>query len=216
VLGLAGLMSHLAVADGDEAFTRRQVERFAALAERFPECPRHVANSAAALRFPEARFDAVRCGIAVYGLSPFGTDPTGDDLRPALRLESFVADVKLLETGDSAGYGRRFVASEPTWIGLVPAGYADGVPRILSGRADVLVRGRRRRVAATVSMNQLTFVIGPECDVAPGDAVTLIGEDGAERILAEEWAHIAGTINYEIVTSLAPRPRRVEHVLRGA
>jgi alanine racemase len=216
VLGLAGLMSHLAVADADEAFTRLQVERFAALAQRFPQCPRHVANSAAALRFPEARFDAVRCGIAVYGLSPFGADPSADELRPALRLESFVADVKLLQAGDSAGYGRRLVASEPTWIGLVPAGYADGVPRVLSGRADVLVRGRRRRVAATVSMDQLTFVIGPECDVQAGDAVTLIGEDGGERILAEEWAHIAGTINYEIVTSLAPRPRRVEHVLRGA
>jgi alanine racemase len=127
-----------------------------------------------------------------------------------------VADVKLLAPGGSAGYGRRLVASEPTWIGLVPAGYADGVPRILSGSADVLVRGHRRRVAATVSMDQLTFAVGPVCDVEPGDAVTLIGEDGGERILAEEWAHLAGTITYEIVTSLAPRPRRVEHVLRGA
>jgi alanine racemase len=216
VLALGGLMSHLAVADADEPFTRGQIERFGALAARFPACPRHIANSAAVLRFPEARFDAVRCGIAVYGLSPFGADPAADGLMPAIRLESFVADVKLLAAGESAGYGRRFVASEPTWIGLVPAGYADGVPRILSGRADVLVRGRRRRVAATVSMDQLTFVIGAECDVEPGDAVTLIGEDGGERILAEEWARLAGTINYEIVTSLAPRPRRVEHVLRGA
>jgi alanine racemase len=203
------------VAAASSTLTRRQVERFAALAERFPKCPRHVANSAATLRFPDARFDAVRCGIAVYGLSPFAADPSADGLRPALRLDSFVVDVKLLDVGDSAGYGRRFVATEPTWIGLVPAGYADGVPRVLSGRADVLVRGRRRRVAATVSMDQLTFVIGSECDVQPGDAVTLIGEDGGERILAEEWAQIAGTINYEIVTSLAPRPRRVEHVLRG-
>ena len=211
-----GLMSHLAVADADEAFTRGQISRFGGLAERFPACPRHIANSAAVLRYPEARFDAVRCGIAVYGLSPFGTDPGADGLTPAIRLESFVAEVKLLATGESAGYGRRFVAAEPTWIGLVPVGYADGVPRVLSGKADVLVRGRRRLVAATVSMDQLTFVIGSECDVAPGDAVTLIGEDGRERILPEEWARIAGTINYEIVTSLAPRPRRVEHVLRGA
>ena len=135
------------------------------------------------LRYPEARFDAVRCGIAVYGLSPFGTDPADDGLTPAIRLESFVAEVKLLATGESAGYGRRFVAAEPMWIGLVPVGYADGVPRILSGKADVLVRGRRRLVAATVSMHQLMFVIGSECDVAPGDAVTLIGEDGRERIL---------------------------------
>jgi alanine racemase len=216
VLSLAGLMSHLAAADADETFTRGQLERFGELAARFPACPRHIANSAAVLRFPAARFDAARCGIAVYGLSPFGADPAADGLTPAIRLESFVAEVKLLAAGESAGYGRRFVASEPTWVGLVPAGYADGVPRILSGRADVLVRGRRRRVAATVSMDQLTFVIGAECDVEPGDAVTLIGDDGDERILAEEWARLAGTINYEIVTSLAPRPRRVEHVLRGA
>jgi alanine racemase len=216
VLRLAGLMSHLAVADTDPAFTARQVERFAALAGRFPSCPRHLANSAAALRAPEARFDAVRCGIAVYGISPFGADPADDGLRPALRLESRVAAVKRLEAGESAGYGRRFVASEPTWIGLVPAGYADGVPRALSGKADVLVGGRRRRVAATVSMDQLTFVAGPERDVEPGDRVTLLGTDGEERIGAEEWARLAGTIAYEIVTSLAPRPRRVEHVVRGA
>jgi alanine racemase len=216
VLRPAGLMSHLAVADADEGFTRLQIERFAAVAARFPPCPRHLANSAGALRFPEARLNAVRCGIAVYGLSPFGTDPAADGIAPALRMESFVADVKLLQPGSSSGYGRRLVASEPTWIGLVPAGYADGVPRALSGRADVLVGGRRRRVAATISMDQLTFVIGPERDVEPGDPVTLLGADGDEQILAEEWASLTGTINYEIVTSLAPRPRRVEHVVAGA
>jgi alanine racemase len=215
VLTLAGLMSHLAVADSDARFTHLQIERFAALADRFPPCPRHLANSAGALHFPDSRFDAVRCGIAVYGLSPFGADPAEHGIMPALRLESHVADVKLLQPGESSGYGRRFVASAPTWIGLVPTGYADGVPRVLSGQADVLVGGRRRRVAATVSMDQLTFVIGPDCDVEPGDPVTLIGADGDERILAEEWARLAGTINYEIVTSLAPRPRRVEHVVAG-
>jgi alanine racemase len=211
----AGLMSHLAVADTDADFTRGQVERFAEVAASFPPCPRHLANSAATLRFPEARFDAVRCGIATYGLSPFEADPDADGLTPALRMETHVAAVKLLEPGESSGYGRRFVATEPTWIGLAPAGYADGVPRVLSGRADVLVGGRRRRIAATVSMDQLTFMIGANCDVEPGDTVTLIGRDGDERILAEEWARLAGTINYEIVTSLAPRPRRVEHVVAG-
>jgi alanine racemase len=215
MLRLSGLMSHLAAADTDPAFTRMQVARFTALAEHFPGCPRHIANSAATLRIPEARLDAVRCGIAVYGLSPFGADPAADELRPALRMESRVADVKLLQPGESSGYGRRFVAAEPTWVGLVPAGYADGVPRILSGRADVLVRGTRRRIVATISMDQLTFVIGRERDVEPGDAVTLIGADGDEHVPAEEWARLAGTINYEIVTSLAPRARRVEHVVAG-
>ena len=216
VLALAGLMSHLAVADADDAFAREQVERFAALADRFPACPRHIANSAAVLRHPEAGFDTVRCGIAVYGLSPFAGDPAADGLQPALRLESFVRRREAACGRRERRVRRRFVAPEPTWIGLVPAGYADGVPRVLSGQADVLVRGRRRRIAATVSMDQLTFVIGPDCDVERGRHVTLIGEDSGERILVEEWAGIAGTINYEIVTSLGPRPRRVEHVLRGA
>ncbi len=222
-LRLAGLMSHLASADSagvphaaDAAFTDRQLERFQAVSDRFPAALRHVANSAAALRVADARWDAVRCGIAVLGLSPFATSPADDGLVPALRFSSYVADLKLLQPGESAGYGRRFIATEPTWIGLVPAGYADGVPRSLAGRADVLVRGTRRRIAAAVSMDQLTFVIGPECDVELGDAVTLIGSDGGQTVTAEEWAGIAGTINYEIATGLEPRPWRVDHVFTGA
>jgi alanine racemase len=212
-LRLAGLMSHLAAADSDPDHTRRQLERFAQLSERFPPCTRHIANTAGALAFPEARFDAVRSGIAIYGLSPFNDVPDAHGLTPALRLESYVAQVKRLEAGESAGYGRRFIAERPTWIGLAPAGYADGVPRLLSGRMDVLVRGRRRRVAATVSMDQLTFVIGDECDVELGDPVVLIGRDGPERIGAEEWARLCDTISYEIVCDIAPRRRRVEHVI---
>lgn len=221
-LRLTGLMSHLASADSagvphaaDAAFTDEQIERFRAVADRFPECTRHLGNSAAALRVADARWDAVRCGIAVLGLSPFATSPQDDGLTPALRFTSYVADVKLLQPGESAGYGRRFIATEPTWIGLVPVGYADGVPRILSGQADVLVRGRRRRVAATISMDQLTFVIGRERDVELGDPVTLIGRDGADAVTAEEWARLAGTINYEVVTGLEPRPWRVDHVFTG-
>jgi alanine racemase len=214
-LRLSGLMSHLASADADPSFTRQQLERFAAVAERFPPCPRHIGNSAAALSEPASFLDAVRCGVAVYGLSPFGEDPDRHGLVPALRFETYVAQRKRLEPGDSAGYGRRFVASRPTWIGLAPAGYADGVPRVLSGRMEVLVGGRRRRVAATISMDQLTFVIGSECDVELGDTVTLIGTDGDERVRAEEWADLAGTINYEIVTGIAPRRGRVEHVVVG-
>jgi alanine racemase len=215
-LRLGGLMSHLASADDDPAHTRTQLDRFAALAQRFPPCPRHVANSAATLGSEGAIWDAVRCGIAVYGLSPYQDDPSRHGLRPALRFESYVAQLKLLEAGDSAGYGRRFVADRPTWVGLAPAGYADGVPRVLSGKMDVLVRGLRRRVAATISMDQLTFVIGERCDVELGDAVVLIGWDGDQRIGAEEWAALSDTISYEILTDIAPRRRRVEHVVRGA
>jgi len=213
LLRLSGLMSHLSSADDDADHTREQLERFRQFAEGLPDCPRHVANSAGALGYPEARFDAVRCGIAIYGLSPFGDDSAARGLAPALRLESYVAQLKLIEPGEGTGYGRRFVAERPTWIGLVPAGYADGVPRLLSGRMDVLVRGRRRRVAATISMDQLTFVVGEQCDVELGDRVVLIGSDGGERIGAEEWAARSDTIAYEIVCDIAPRRRRVEHVI---
>src|SRR4029450_12435106 len=92
-----------------------------------------LANSAATLRYAETRFDAVRCGIALYGISPFGSDPAADGLEPALRWESYLALVKRLEPGESAGYGRRFVADRPTWIGIVPVGYADGFRRDLTG-----------------------------------------------------------------------------------
>jgi alanine racemase len=222
-LRLAGLMSHFASADSggrrfhaDADFTEQQARTFREVSRRFPDCPRHIANSAAALRFAEARWDAVRCGIAVLGMSPFATSPADDGLRPALGFTSYVADVKRLAPGESSGYGRRFRAAEPTWIGLVPTGYADGVPRLLSGRADVLVRGRRRRVAATISMDQLTFVIGPTCDVSVGDPVTLIGREGEEAVTAEEWGTWAETINYEIATGLEPRPCRVDRVFTGA
>jgi alanine racemase len=215
-LRLAGLMSHLATADCDDEFTSRQLDRFVALSDRFPPCPRHVANSAAAMWRPDARYDAVRCGVGIYGLHPAGGDPAEQSLAPAMRFESYVAQVKLRQPGESAGYGRRFVADRPTWIGLAPAGYADGVPRLMSGRAEVLVGGRRRLVAPTISMDQLIFVIGEECDVEPGDRVVLLGSDGDDAIRAEEWARWAETINYEIVTDIAPRRRRVEHVVVGA
>jgi alanine racemase len=225
LLRLGGLMSHFASADSggtafhaDADFTEQQARRFGELADRFPPGPRHIANSAAALRLADTRWDAVRCGIAVLGMSPFATSPADDGLRPALAFRSYVADVKRLRTGESSGYGRRFRARRPTWIGLVPTGYADGVPRLLSGRADVLVRGRRRRVAATVSMDQLTFVIGTGAtsDVEVGDPVTLLGRDGDESVTAEEWGAWAETINYEIATGLEPRPCRVDRVFTGA
>ena len=215
-LRLGGLMSHLASADDDAAHTQLQLERFSRLAEVFPPCPRHIANSAATIATAAAAWDAVRCGIAVYGLSPFQDDPARHGLRPALHFESYVAQLKQLQPGDSAGYGRRLVVDRPTWIGLAPAGYADGVPRVLSGKMDVLVRGRRRRVAATISMDQLTFVVGEHCDVELGDAVVLIGGQGGDRIGAEEWARLSDTISYEILTDIAPRRRRVEHVVVGA
>src|ERR687886_147909 len=154
-----------------------------------------LANSAAALRLPAARFDAARCGIALYGLSPFGTDPAEDGLEPALLWRSHLAQVKQLASGESTGYGRRFVADRPTWIGIVPVGYADGFRRDLTG-TEVRVGGERRRVVGTISMD--AFAVELDRELPPGTPVTLIGHG----VLAEEHARIADTITYELVSRI--------------
>jgi alanine racemase len=199
---VAGVMSHLATADEDEPFARAQLDAFAAVAERFPGAIRHIANSAATLSIPEARLDAVRCGVALYGLSPFGRDPEEHGLEPVLSWRSYVAQAKVMRSGDSTGYGRRFVAEGETRIGLVPVGYADGFRRGLTG-TEVLVAGTRRRVLGTVSMDSFAVELGDEPEGAP---VTLVG-DG---VLVEEHARHAGTINYEITTGMVSDPRRAD------
>ncbi len=145
--GVVGLMSHFAVADTDPEFTEVQLARFLAATAPYAHLQRHIANSAGTLRHPAAHLDAVRCGIALYGISPFGTDPVADGLRPALRWESSIALVKTLAPGESTGYGRRFVATEPTRVGIVPVGYADGFRRDMTGTEVVVARrasaGRR-------------------------------------------------------------------------
>jgi alanine racemase len=211
---LAGVWTHFATADetGDE-FLGEQLAAFRGVAERVrdiePGVTVHAANSAATLREPEAHFDMVRCGIAIYGLDPFGADPAEHGLEPALELRSYVADVKRFEAGASAGYGRTWRASEDTWVGVLPIGYGDGVRRGLSNNAEVLVRGRRRPLVGTVSMDNITVDLGPETDVEPGDVAVLIGAEGSERVSAEEIARRLGTINYEVTTGLSARVRRM-------
>jgi alanine racemase len=200
---VVGLMSHLATADErDQAFAREQVARFRELASQFAGVTAHIANSAATLAFPEARFDAVRCGIALYGLSPFGDDPANHGLEPVLSWRSYVVLAKTLAPGESTGYGRRFVAERPTRIGIVPVGYADGFRRGLSG-ANVLVGEMRRPVVGTVSMDSLAVELGDE---SAGTPVTLVG-DG---VLAEEHALRLGTINYEITCAIRSDPLRAD------
>ena len=202
---VVGVMSHLASAEADPAFTGLQVDRFREATAQLGSLTRHLANSAATLRYAESRFDAVRCGIAVYGISPFGTDPAADGLEPALRWESHLALVKLLEPGESTGYGRRYVAARTTWIGIVPVGYADGFRRDMTG-TEVLVDGRRCPVVGTISMDALAVELGGELPI--GTQVTLVG-DG---ILVEEHARVAGTIGYEIATGLNTRSGRARRV----
>ncbi len=200
-----GLMTHLATADSDQAFARAQLECFRE-ATADSNLTRHAANSAAALRLPDSRLDAARCGVAIYGLSPFGLDPAEDGLEPVLSWRSELAQVKQLRPGESTGYGRTFVAEEPTWIGIVPVGYADGFRRDVTG-SDVLVDGERRRVVGTVSMD--SFAVELPGELPAGTQVTLIG-DG---LLVEEHARVAGTINYELTAALPAHPDRTTRVV---
>jgi alanine racemase len=213
-LRLAGAMTHFATADDDPGFVAEQLAAFGPWADAVralePDVIVHAANSAAALRAPAARFDMVRCGIAVYGLDPFHRDPAAHGLEPALSLCTYVAEVKRCAPGESTGYGRRFVAESPTWIGTLPIGYADGVRRALTNNADVLVGGRRRPLVGTVSMDNVTVDLGPG-DGEPqhrGAPAMVIGAQGGERILAEELAERLGTINYEITTGISARVPR--------
>ena len=204
--GVVGLMSHLASADCDAEFTEQQIERFREATEPHRRLTRHLANSAGALRFAEARFDAARCGIAIYGLSPFGTDPAADGLEPALQWSSQLAQVKLLAPGESTGYGRRFVAERPTWIGILPIGYADGFRRDMTG-TEIRVAGEPRPVVGTISMDALAVELGRELPV--GTPVTLLGHG----VLAEDHARVAGTINYELVCGINSDPARARRVV---
>jgi alanine racemase len=205
---LAGLMTHFATADEDDpAFLHEQLERFERWIARHPGVLVHAANSAATLREPAARFGMVRCGIAIYGLDPFHRDPADHGLEPALELVSYVAEVKRARPGESAGYGRRFLAERETWLGTIPIGYGDGVRRGLTNNADVLVGDRRVPLVGTVSMDNITVDLGDE-PVERGTEAVLIGTRGGERILAEDVAARLGTINYEVTCGISPRVPR--------
>jgi alanine racemase len=202
---VVGLMSHLATSDSDPGFAREQLGRFREATEPYSHLTRHIANSGAALGLPEAHFDAARCGIALYGISPFEGDPGDYGLQPALSWRSRLAQVRLLQPGESTGYGRRFVAERPTWIGIVPVGYEDGFRRDMSG-TEILVDGERRRTIGTVSMDAVAVELDGELPV--GTPVTLIG-DG---VRIEEHAKVADTIGYEIACGInagAVRARRI-------
>jgi alanine racemase len=203
---VVGLMSHFASADCDPEFTETQIRRFREATEPYRHLTRHLANSAGTLHFPDARFDAARCGGAIYGLSPFGADPGEEGLEPALHWASELAQVRQLGTGEGTGYGRRFVAERPTWIGIVPVGYADGFRRNLTG-AEVRVGGELRRVVGTVSMD--AFAVELERELPPGTPVTLLGHG----VLAEDHARVAGTINYELVCRISSDPARARRVV---
>jgi alanine racemase len=215
---LAGAMTHFATADDpDDPFFERQLEEFAGWAAQVkaahPWIVVHAANSAATLREKNAHFDMVRCGIAVYGMDPFGLDPLERRLEPALELSSYLAEVKACAPGQSAGYGRRFIAVHETVLGVLPIGYGDGWRRAFSDNADVLIAGERRPIVGTVSMDNLTVDLGASTDahVLRGGEAILIGARGEQRITAEELARRINTINYEVTCGLTARVPRLYH-----
>ena len=203
---VVGLMSHLATADSDSAYTEWQIGRFREATAQYTHLTRHLANSAGALRYPSARFDAARCGLALHGLSPYGTDPADDGLEPVLTWTSYIAQTRLLRAGESTGYQRRFVAAAASWIGIVPVGYADGFRRDLTG-TTVRVGGELRRVVGAISMDALAVELDRELPI--GTPVVLIGRG----VLAESHARVGGTITHELVTGISSDPTRARRVV---
>lgn len=217
---LAGVFTHLAVADEEEAdsveFTDGQLETFAKTLALLPPVPAiHAANSAGGLARADARLSFVRAGIAVYGISPGpGVDHLCEGLQPAMELRARVGLVKQVRAGSRISYGLRHRFERDTTVATIPIGYADGVPRRLSAvGGEVLIGGRRRPIVGAVTMDQL-MVDCDDDDVRIGDDVTLIGAQespagGTERIRAEDWAAQLDTIGYEIVCGVSKRIGRV-------
>lgn len=210
---LAGVWTHFATSEEeDDSFLREQLARFEQLAlparERHPGLRLHAANSAATLRGAEFHFDFVRCGVAIYGMDPFGADAAAHGLEPAMSLHGYVAEVKPAADGDSVGYGRSWTADGDTVVGVIPIGYGDGYRRGFSNRADVLVEGVRVPGVGTISMDNLTVDLGPSSAVEPGAPAVLLGAQGNDEISAEELALHLGTINYEITCGISPRVPR--------
>jgi alanine racemase len=216
-LRIAGLMSHLAEAESPESPANRiQLERFAALAglltesER-PEVEVHLANTCGALFLPATRFDVVRIGLALYGAGP---EASGLELEPVMSLRAELVQVREVPAGTRAGYGGRWVAPGPARVGVVPLGYADGYPWRAERAVEVLVRGQRAPLAGAVSMD-LVLVDLTATGGEVGEVVTLLGEDGGERITASELAERTGTLVYEVLCHFGLRLPRVVGRLRG-
>jgi len=214
-LTVEGIFTHFAAAEGDAAFTHHQLARFAPAAEavraRFPRAVRHAAATAGLLAHPASRLDMVRLGLGLYGLLPAPHLAGAIALRPAMALWGKVAQVRQVSPGATVGYGRTFTAAQPEWIATVTIGYGDGYPRVLSGKGSLLAAGRRVPVVGRVSMEYVTVNLGGGSAPAlgPGDPVLVFGPG----LAIEEVADGASTISYEILTSIAPRVRRI--YLRG-
>ena len=217
-LEIAGIMTHFAAADepGEDDFTRRQIEEFGQVVDSLRRCGIdpplvHAANTAAAWRFPEARFDMIRVGLGLYGLHPSKAVARESDssVRPALRMTTRVLHIQRIEAGETVGYGRTWRADEPRTLATLAAGYNDGVPYFLSNRGDVLINGRRCPVVGSICMDVSVIDITEAGDVEVGDEAVLFGRQDGASIHVDEWAAMGDTINYELLCNISPRVRRI-------
>ena len=211
---LVGVMTHFASAGEHPSSVDSQLGRFLpcvrAVKAEWPHAIAHAANSAATMYWPQAHLDTVRCGIAVYGLSPMQGDARAEGLTPALSWTSRVVLLKPVHAGEGVGYGHTFRPPHDTQLALVPLGYADGLFRLLGNRGHVLIRGHRYPIAGRVSMDSFAADVGMASPVRAGDQVTLIGQDGEPRVSAEDMAGWAQTINYEVTCNIsAARAQRM-------
>ena len=214
-LELDGLWTHLACAENDEVTTKRQLDLFTETVEQVRRAgytPRllHAANTAGMICFPDSRFDLVRAGIGIYGVVPAPGVGNELGLRPALTWRSAVSLVKRLSAGARVSYGHHDALAHDAWVATVPVGYADGYPRMLASRADVLIGGRRCRVLGSVTMDQVIVDCG-DLEPRPGDEAVLLGAQGSESVTAWELAGHAGTIAYEVLARIGARVPRRHH-----
>lgn len=204
---MTGAFTHFADADGEnEEYTRMQLERFKVLTAHLPaNVIRHCANSAAIHRFPEATMDMVRAGISMYGYPPVKTDMA---LEPVMEWKTAITYVKEIAEGDKVSYGCTFTAEKPMTLATIACGYGDGYHRGATGRAQVLVQGVRCPVVGRICMDQMMADVSALDDVAPGDEVVLMGNDGEDQINAEELGQWCSTISYEVLLAATERVHR--------
>lgn len=214
-LEIVGIYSHFATSDeSNKEFAQKQLSAFSKLVTSFKEMGLtkvlyHMANSGAILDMPGSYFDMVRPGIMTYGYYPSLETSESVDIKPALSLKSGVALIKTMKAGTSISYGRRYFTKKDSRIAVVPVGYGDGFTRLLTGKASVIIRGKKYAVAGTITMDHIMVDLGSDYEVQPEDEVVLLGVDGKSSITAWDLATKLGTIPYEILCMLNNRVPRI-------
>ncbi len=217
-LEIEGLFTHLPVADSlktdDTEFTDKQIKLICAVRDELKKRlvlidKLHFLNSAGAMYHYDSRSALVRFGIMLYGLKPDFSREMPVELEPVMELKSIISQIKTLPEGVTIGYGRTYKTEHETRVATVTIGYADGCPRLLSNKGELLLHGKRAKILGRVCMDQLMIDVTDIPEAQVGDTVTLIGKDGDESITADEIGELCGTIGYEIVCGISQRVPRI-------